>query len=58
MPSITTIKHEREFYKDFRSLVNVLKTVAISQFQAENGLEVTGEATPQLLGMLQAPAER
>lgn len=28
--------------------------VAISQFQAENGMEVTGEATPQLLGVLAA----
>ncbi len=28
--------------------------VAISKFQAENGLEVTGEATPQLAGVLAA----
>jgi peptidoglycan hydrolase-like protein with peptidoglycan-binding domain len=28
--------------------------IAISQFQAENGLEVTGEVTPQLLGILGA----
>jgi peptidoglycan hydrolase-like protein with peptidoglycan-binding domain len=28
--------------------------VAISQFQAENGLEVTGEASPQLAGIIQA----
>ena len=28
--------------------------VAISKFQAENGLEVTGEATPQLAGILSA----
>jgi peptidoglycan hydrolase-like protein with peptidoglycan-binding domain len=28
--------------------------VAISKFQAENGLEVTGEATPQLAGILAA----
>ncbi|MBN1870234.1 MAG: F0F1 ATP synthase subunit gamma [Candidatus Omnitrophica bacterium] len=34
MPAITAIKHEREFYRDFHSLVNVLKTVAISQFHA------------------------
>ena len=34
MPSITTIKLEREFYRDFHSLINVLKTVAISQFHA------------------------
>ena len=34
MPSIATIKNEREFYRDFHSLVNVLKTIAISQFHA------------------------
>jgi peptidoglycan hydrolase-like protein with peptidoglycan-binding domain len=28
--------------------------VAISRFQAENGLEVTGEATPQLAGIVKA----
>ena len=28
--------------------------VAISKFQAENGLEVTGEASPQLAGILSA----
>lgn len=28
--------------------------VAISRFQAENGLEVTGEATPQLAGIIKA----
>lgn len=31
--------------------------VAISQFQAENGMEVTGEATPQLLGVLGAKVD-
>jgi peptidoglycan hydrolase-like protein with peptidoglycan-binding domain len=31
--------------------------VAISQFQAENGMEVTGEATPQLLGILGAKVD-
>jgi len=34
MPSITTIKNEREFYKDFYGLINVLKTIAISQFHS------------------------
>mgnify|MGYP000430430829 CR=1 FL=1 len=34
MASITTIKNEREFYRDFGTLVNVLKTIAISQFHA------------------------
>jgi len=34
MPSISTIKNEREFYKDFYSLINVLKTIAISQFHS------------------------
>lgn len=30
--------------------------IAISKFQAENGMEVTGEATPQLAGILSAKA--
>jgi len=34
MPSITTIKNEREFYEDFHMLINVLKTIAISQFHS------------------------
>lgn len=34
MPSITTVKNEREFYRDFLSLIEVLKTIAISQFHA------------------------
>ena len=34
MPGITVVKNEREFYKDFYMLINVLKTVAISQFHA------------------------
>ena len=34
MPSITTIKSEREFYSSFHSLVNVLKTIAMSQFHS------------------------
>jgi len=34
MSSIATIKNEREFYRDFYSLINVLKTIAISQFHA------------------------
>jgi len=33
---------------------SVMTTVSISQFQAEKGMEVTGEATPQLLGVLSA----
>ena len=32
-------------------------TIAISQFQAEQGLEVTGEVTPQLLGVLAAAVD-
>jgi peptidoglycan hydrolase-like protein with peptidoglycan-binding domain len=32
----------------------VATVVAISKFQAENGLEVTGEATPQLAGIIKA----
>lgn len=34
MTSIAAIKNEREFYKDFHSLISVLKTVAISQFHS------------------------
>lgn len=33
-------------------------TIAISQFQAEKGLEVTGEVSPQLAGMLSAEVDR
>lgn len=37
---------------------NSLQTsIAISQFQSEKGLEVTGEVTPQLAGVLQAALE-
>ena len=32
-------------------------TIAISQFQAEQGLEATGEVTPQLLGVLAAAVD-
>jgi peptidoglycan hydrolase-like protein with peptidoglycan-binding domain len=31
--------------------------IAISQFQAEKGLQVTGEVTPQLLGILGAEVD-
>ena len=31
--------------------------VAITQFEAANGLEVTGRATPQLAGRLQAAVD-
>ena len=34
MPSIATIKSEREFYKNFSSLLDVIKTVALSQFHS------------------------
>lgn len=37
--------------------INTATIVAISKFQAENGLEVTGEVTPQLAGMLSAKAQ-
>ncbi|NGP54445.1 peptidoglycan-binding domain-containing protein [Thioalkalivibrio sp. XN8] len=33
-------------------------TIAISQFQAEQGLEVTGEVSPQLAGVLSAEVDR
>ena len=33
-------------------------SIAISQFQAEKGLEVTGEVTPQLVGILEAEVEK
>jgi peptidoglycan hydrolase-like protein with peptidoglycan-binding domain len=32
--------------------------IAISKFQAENGLEVTGEASPQMIGVLRALASQ
>jgi peptidoglycan hydrolase-like protein with peptidoglycan-binding domain len=32
-------------------------TIAISQFQAENGLEITGKVSPQLAGILAAEVE-
>jgi hypothetical protein len=34
--------------------LSIETTIAISQFQAEQGLEVTGEVTPQLVGILAA----
>jgi len=37
MPSVSTIKSEREFYKDFGSLLDVLKTIALSQFHSLEG---------------------
>jgi hypothetical protein len=33
-------------------------TIAISQFQAERGLEVTGEVSPQLVGLLSAEVDK
>jgi hypothetical protein len=33
-------------------------TIAISQFQAEKGMQVTGEVTPQLIGALSAEVDR
>ncbi len=33
-------------------------TIAISQFQAEKGLEVTGEVSPQLAGILAAEVDK
>jgi hypothetical protein len=38
--------------------LSVQTTIAISQFQAETGLEVTGEVTPQLAGILAAEVDR
>lgn len=34
-----------------------MTTIAISQFQAEKGIEATGEVTPQLLGILSAEVD-
>jgi len=34
-----------------------MTTIAISQFQAEKGIEVTGEVTPQLIGILSAEVD-
>jgi peptidoglycan hydrolase-like protein with peptidoglycan-binding domain len=39
---------------DANGQMSTTTIVAISKFQAENGLEVTGEATPQLAGILAA----
>lgn len=36
---------------------SVMTEVAISQFQAENGMAVTGKVTPQLLGILSAKVD-
>jgi hypothetical protein len=38
--------------------VSIQTTIAISQFQAEQGLEVTGAVTPQLVGILAAEVDR
>jgi len=46
MPSIVAIKNEREFYKDFHSLLNVLKTIAMSQFHSlERKMQMYDEFT-------------
>ncbi len=37
--------------------MNLETTIAISQFQAENKMEVTGEVTPQLIGILAAKVD-
>jgi hypothetical protein len=37
--------------------MNIETTIAISQFQAENGMEATGEVTPQLIGLLAAKVD-
>ncbi len=39
-------------------VMDTLTTVAISQFQAEKGLEVTGKVTPQLVGILAAEVDK
>ncbi len=42
------------FDGDASGELDKMTVVAISRFQAENGMEVTGEATPQLAGILSA----
>ena len=37
---------------------SVKTMIAISQFQAENGLKVTGEVSPQLVGALSAAVDK
>jgi len=37
---------------------SVQTSIAISQFQAEKGMAVTGEVSPQLAGILEAEAEK
>jgi len=57
MPAIAAIKNEREFYKDFYSLINVLKTVAIAQFHAlerkMQTYEILTETLESFFGLLQ-----
>ena len=38
--------------------MNTKTTIAISKFQAEQGMEVTGEASPQLVGALRAAGKQ
>ena len=42
---------------DINGEVSLSTQIAISTFQAEKGLEVTGEVTPQLLGLLSAEVD-
>ncbi|MEJ2521323.1 MAG: peptidoglycan-binding domain-containing protein [Gammaproteobacteria bacterium] len=42
---------------DVNGELTKMTVVAISRYQAENGMEVTGEATPQLAGMLSAAVD-
>ena len=49
MPTITDIKKDREFYKSFSSLIEVLKTIAASQFHAlEKKMKTFAELTTTL----------
>lgn len=45
------------FDGDVNDELTKMTVVAISRYQAENGMEVTGEATPQLAGMLSAAVD-
>lgn len=60
MPTIADIKHDREFYKNFGVLIEALKGIAISQFQALEKKIVSFEDFMRILesffGLLDVPS--
>ncbi len=56
MPTITEVKKDRIFYKNFGSLVEVLKSIAGSQFQAaEKKIKLFPELTDALEAFIRVP---